>query len=785
MAEVGRLLDGAADGRGGVLAITGPPGSGRTELAAAAARAGARRGFEVLRTAAVSGQPGGLAWAQLLRDAGAPDDLASRVLGDAGPLELDSVARVLGSGNRRLLVIDDIDHGGAAAVRVLQVVAARASATSMAVVVTSVLPPGVGTELRLGGLSEDELTAVLPGLAPQARHAVWLASGGLPGVARSLAADLATSTDEAGPLVRLALIAPSQAEFLDVDTGLVRLLELALPRAPEDNTKARLLARLARELLGDSSAGPRRRALSDESLKLARDSGDPRVLAEVLDARLHALWDPAGAEDRLAAASEIIELARAAGDGTRERHGLFWRFVALMELARVAEAEPALAAFHRAAAAAGDGQAVVMATARHAMLATFRGRFGEAARLIREVAAEGRRTGLPDTDRLVATLNGEIASYGGPAAAPFTVDDLLTLARRLPGHLMEANVAAWLELTGRTDDAQAELDRILPAVLAGSGPRQVGAAAMLAYVAAQAGDAAAAAQLREALLPYRGRLVVFGGANTCLGPVSFFLGLLATRLGLLDEAVSRLQDAIAFADTAGALPGQVLSLQAAAVALSLRQASGDQQQASACQARAREIAERLGVPGLPGRLTPTAGQWSLRRDGQDWLLQAGPEQARLRDSRGLHYLRALLAAPGREIPALDLVAGGPGLTPSDTGPLLDTAARNTYRRRIRELDSELAAADRAGDSTAAKQAYQERQALIGELRRATGLAGRPRRATADAERARVNVTRTLRAAIDRITTAAPIAGAHLNASIRTGTLCRYQPAPGGPARWYT
>jgi tetratricopeptide (TPR) repeat protein len=665
------------------------------------------------------------------------------------------------------------------------VVAARAPATSMAVVVTSVLPPGVGTELRLGGLSEDELTAVLPGLAPQARHAVWLASGGLPGVARSLAADLAASTDEAGPLVRLALTAPSQAEFLDVDTGLVRLLELAVPQAEDDSTKARLLARLARELLGDSSAGPRRRALADESLKLARDSGDPRVLAEVLDARLHALWDLAGAEDRLAAASEIIELARAAGDGTRERHGMFWRFVALMELARVAEAESALAAFHRAAAAAGDGQAMVMATARHAMLATFRGRFGEAARLIGQVAAEGRRAGLPDTDRLVATLNGEIAFYGGPAAAPFAVDDLLTLARRLPGHLMEANVAAWLALTGRTDDAQAELDRILPAVLAGSGPRQLGAAAMLAYVAAHAGDVAAAAQLREALLPYRGRLVVFGGANTCLGPVSFFLGLLATRLGLLDEAVSCLQDATAVADTVGALPGLVGSLQAAAAALSLRQAPGDQQQASACQARARVIAERLGVPGLPGRLTPTAGQWSLRRDGQDWLLQAGPEQARLRDSRGLHYLRALLAASGREIAALDLVAGGPGLTPSDTGPLLDTAARNTYRRRIRELDDELAAADRAGGSTAAGKAHQERQALIGELRRATGLAGRPRRATADAERARVNVTRTLRAAIHRITVTAPIAGAHLNSSVRTDTLCRYQPAPGGPARWQT
>jgi AAA ATPase-like protein len=784
MAEVGRLLDRAADGRGGVLSVSGPPGSGRTELAAAAAREGARRGFEVLRTAAVRGQPGPLVWARLLADAGVAD-LASRALGDMGPQALDSVARALGSGNRRLLVIDDIDHGGPAALQVLPVVAARAAVTSTAVVVTSVLPVGVGTELRLSGLTEDELATMLPGLAAQARHAVWLASGGLPGIAQSLAADLATSADQAHPLVHLALTAPSQAEFLDVDTGLVRLLELAAPQAPEDSTKARLLARLARELLGDSSAGPRRRALADESLKLARDLGDPGVLAEILDARLHALWDPAGAEDRLAAASEIIDLARAAGDGTRERHGMFWRFVALMELARVAEAESALAAFHHAAAAAGDGQAVVMATARHAMLATLRGRFDEAAQLIAEVAAEGRKAGLADTERLVGTLYGEIAFYGDPAAAAPYADQMRALARRLPGHFIEATIAAWLALTGRTDDARAEMDRVLPAVLAGSGPRQVGAAALLAFVAAWTGDASAAAQLREALLPYRGRLAVFGGANTCMGPVSFFLGLLATRLGLLEEAVSCLDEAAAFAEKAGALPGLALSLQAAAATLSLRQAPGDRQRASACQARAREIADRLGAPGLLDRLTPTAGQWSLRRDGEDWLLHAGPEHARLRDSRGLHYLRALLAAPGSDIPALDLVAGGPGLAPSDSGPLLDAAARNTYRHRIRQLDDELAAADRTGDSTAADKAHRERQALISELRRATGLAGRPRRATADAERARVNVTRTLRATIDHITMAAPIAGAHLNSSIRTGTVCRYQPAPGGPDRWRT
>src|SRR5215469_9833574 len=93
MAEAGRLLEAAASGRGGVLAVTGPPGSGRTGLVAAAAAEGARRGFEVLRTAALRGQPGALVWARLLRDAGAPDDLATRVLGESGPLDLDAVAR--------------------------------------------------------------------------------------------------------------------------------------------------------------------------------------------------------------------------------------------------------------------------------------------------------------------------------------------------------------------------------------------------------------------------------------------------------------------------------------------------------------------------------------------------------------------------------------------------------------------------------------------------------------------------------------------------------------------
>ena len=102
---------------------------------------------------------------------------------------------------------------------------------------------GVGTDVHLGGLSEDELAAVAPDVPGPARHALWLASRGLPGVARSLAADLAANGGEIDPLVYLALRAPSRAEFLEVDTGLARLLETAIPRAPDGSIRARLLAR--------------------------------------------------------------------------------------------------------------------------------------------------------------------------------------------------------------------------------------------------------------------------------------------------------------------------------------------------------------------------------------------------------------------------------------------------------------------------------------------------------------------------------------------------------------
>src|SRR5262249_62068517 len=127
--------------------------------------------------------------------------------------------------------------------------------------------------------------------------------------------------------------------------------------------------------------------------------------------------------------------------------------------------------------------------------------------------------------------------------------------------------------------------------------------------------------------------------------------------------------------------------------------------------------------------------------------------------------------------------GGAGLRAPRGPRVVAGAAGEVFQRGLSALEAEPEAADRAGDADRARAAADERGRLLDELRRATGLAGRPRSVTAEAEKARVNVTRTIRATIDRIAHAAPRASAHLAASVRTGRTCRYDPAPDGPARW--
>jgi tetratricopeptide (TPR) repeat protein len=219
--------------------------------------------------------------------------------------------------------------------------------------------------------------------------------------------------------------------------------------------------------------------------------------------------------------------------------------------------------------------------------------------------------------------------------------------------------------------------------------------------------------------------------------------------------------------------------------------------------RHRELAEsllhRLAV--LPPPKAEPAQ--AFRREGEYWAIAFEGEPFRLKDSKGLRYLAVLLANPGREIGALDLVRqveGAPepvrrlsgreaaetGLSASeftDLGAVLDEQAKAAYRSRLAELEEELEEAERWSDPERAAKARQELEFFAAELSRAVGLGGRDRRAGSAAERARVNVTRAIKAAIDRIGEHSPPLRRHLERTVRTGTSCVYLPDRDPPVSW--
>ena len=125
----------------------------------------------------------------------------------------------------------------------------------------------------------------------------------------------------------------------------------------------------------------------------------------------------------------------------------------------------------------------------------------------------------------------------------------------------------------------------------------------------------------------------------------------------------------------------------------------------------RDLAPRVEPPpGLPAE--------AFRREGDTWWLAFAGRGVRLRDLKGLRYLSRLLAEPGREFHVLDLVAleaerPGPADAASvgDSGPLLDARAKEAYRRRLTEIEEDLAEATSRADLGRIAQAQAEREFL--------------------------------------------------------------------------
>jgi hypothetical protein len=210
------------------------------------------------------------------------------------------------------------------------------------------------------------------------------------------------------------------------------------------------------------------------------------------------------------------------------------------------------------------------------------------------------------------------------------------------------------------------------------------------------------------------------------------------------------------------------------------------------------------MPAEPTAAEAEASRNLFRREGEYWTVAYDGAVVRLRDAKGLRHLARLLTHPGREFHAVDLEAadrpaatatpvGPPGRAGGgelavrrdlgDAGALLDATAKAAYQTRLGELRVELEEAEGFQDPVRAARARAELDFLVGELARAVGLGGRDRRAASHAERARLNVSRAIRAAIANLARADPSLGRHLAATIRTGRYCAYTPDPGAPIAW--
>ncbi len=209
----------------------------------------------------------------------------------------------------------------------------------------------------------------------------------------------------------------------------------------------------------------------------------------------------------------------------------------------------------------------------------------------------------------------------------------------------------------------------------------------------------------------------------------------------------------------------------------------------AAHATLERIGARLPAPAtaLPPVRAEAPGAAVFRREGDTRTVVFAGNGVLLRDLKGMRYLARLLAEPDREFHALDLLAGehGPAPVEGDAGPVLDAQAKAAYRRRLTEIDEDVAEAEALGDDTRAALARADREYLVRELAGAFGLGGRHRVAQSPSERARTSVCRALRYAVARVAEHHPSLGDHLGRTLHLGTYCSYAPDPGLALRWRT
>jgi hypothetical protein len=356
-----------------------------------------------------------------------------------------------------------------------------------------------------------------------------------------------------------------------------------------------------------------------------------------------------------------------------------------------------------------------------------------------------------------------------------------------------AAAAAMAARVGRLDEATAALGRLSEPGLAGLPTSSTWLTGMVAIAetAALVGDAGTAGQAYRLLSPFVDLPVMPSLAVGCFGSAGRALGLVARAAGDLTGAIAHHQRAVDANLAIDNRPAVAISRADLADALAARAAGGD-------VARARVLWEQAHAAAVAMSLPARAEQWAARlravlppeparragvlaQQPKGWLIAADGHQNVLPDLQGIRYLAVLLERPGQSVTALEL-AGAAGFEGSQQ-EIVDRRALDAYRRRLRDLDADLAEADADGDLERARRLRLDRDAMVEHLRRTVGLGGRIRAFATSPERARTAVRKAVKRALETIAVAAPDLGSELATTITTGANCQHTPSPAHPRRW--
>jgi len=570
--------------------------------------------------------------------------------------------------------------------------------------------------------------------------------------------------------------------------GLLEEALAALPRS-DSRLRANVLAHLVMEMVFSHDVD-RRLALSREAIEMARRLGDAEALVTAFHCSHWAVGAPDMIDDRLANTREMLELAMQSGDdgiaflAHNARFHCFMELGDAQQMARETEAMSQLAERSRQPVYRWHVDCV------RVVRATLDGRFDEAERFADSALGHGmvRHNEYADFIFRFAQMVAIRWAQGRFDEVSEAVREHVARFPWIP-HWRQALAAAEL---GDTRTARMELERCARRDFAEL-PRDglwILHLCSLAEACTLLADAPRAERLYELLFPFADRHAV-SVTQQPFGPVALRLGMLATTLERWDEAERHFAAALEQCSDVGARAVSARVLYEHAKMLVAR--GGDDARASALLDAAAGLCDELGIRAVSERVTALAGvvgetslpDAAFRREGDIWTIAFAGETVRMRDAKGLRYIAMLLAAPGSEIHAGDLVGAveGVGPAPSAREPVLDAAAKDAYRRRLQDLGEDLEQARDWGDPERVVRIELEIEALTGELARAAGLGGRDRELASPAERARVSVTKAIRTTIRAIDNHCPPLGAHLAASIHTGRFCSYAPPGEAPPDW--